>query len=245
MVLAEETPDQPAEPESPRAEEPPLGPIPKGLYSPWDAIAQRQDAAKEAAWQAYAEHQQAKQDQQYAQFLQSDDPQFCADYLTVPIDPEVAAYAFPEEDPPRLPGRKKTTKPSSRDTSSGRQRKTHWREVPLEEPLTYQQKRYLAWTYYHLKLQDLELQEKILAKQAKIDRLRRELGETETVCAYQAYLPQIDLPKVQPNVEVVEFDLLYWLDQVQSTNDHQQQDTGNQPRVRLQPTRSPPKRGPP
>jgi len=214
MVLSVEAPDTSGD-ETPAAPaETPYGPISKKLYSPWDAIVARQDAAKEAAWRASAEAERAKHQQRYAEYLASDDPGFCADYLMVPIDPDVAAYKFPDEDPPQLPSAKRTTPRQASGTGRSRRNETRWRDVPLSEPYTYQEKRYLAWTYYWLKLQDLELQEKIRVKQAKIDALRRELGIAGEVASYEAYLPSEDLPQVQPHVEVVEFDLLDWLQRV-------------------------------
>ncbi|MEW4563121.1 hypothetical protein AB1K70_11380 [Bremerella sp. JC770] len=214
MVLSEEASEAPADQDQAATAELPYDPISKKLYSPWDAIVARQDAAKAAAWQAYDEAQREKQQQRYAEYLESDDPGFCADYLTVPIDPQVAAYEFPDEDPPQLPAKKRT--PSSRASGGSRSRRheKRWRDVPLNEPYSYQEKRYLAWTYYWLKLQDLELQEKIRVKQAKIVALRREQGIAGEVASYEAYLPSEELPQVQPHVEVVEFDLLDWLQRV-------------------------------
>jgi len=234
LVLAEEVSEErakePVEPE----QTPRYGPIPHGIYSPWDAIAARQDAAKQAAWAAFHASQNAKQEAEYAQFLASDDPKFCADYLSMPIDPAVAAYEFPAEDPPPLPSLKKPNPvgPPKEDggAGAGRKRKQHWPDVPLHQPLTYQEKRYLAWTYYHLKRQALELQEKILAKQAKIDGLRQKLGGEFDVPEYEAYLPDETLPKVSPHVEVVEFDLLAWMERVEDVE--RGPPTLNQRRVR-------------
>ncbi|MEW4561593.1 hypothetical protein AB1K70_03650 [Bremerella sp. JC770] len=211
LVLAEEVPEERAEEPAESEQTPRYGPIPHGIYSPWDAIAARQDAAKQAAWAAFHASQNAKQEAEYAQFLASDDPKFCADYLSMPIDPAVAAYEFPTEDPPPLPSPKKPNQAGPRQAGAGRKRNQRGSDVPLHQPLTYQEKRYLAWTYYHLKLQALELQEKILAKQAKIDCLRQDLGGEFDVPEYEAYLPDEALPVVFPHVEVVEFDLLDWM----------------------------------
>ncbi|WP_144975536.1 hypothetical protein [Bremerella volcania] len=216
--------------------------MPSSRPSPWDAIARRQDAAKEAAWEAFAQAEKAKQKELHTAFLQSDDPKFCADYLTVPIDPEVAAYEFPDEYPPPLPAPKRTKSPRVRASKSPRKREKRWREVVPEEPYTYQEKRYLTWTYYRLKLQDLELQEKIRVKQEKIDCLRGELGIAGEMLAYEEHLPSEDVPKVRPRVEVVEFDLMYWLERVRPTKqEHARADVGMVPGTRV-PTNE---RGPP
>jgi len=221
MVLADEAAAEPASEPTASPPEPRYGHMPKGMYSPWDAIAARQEALKQAAWQAFHEDQDKQQEELYTQFLESDDPGFCADYLQVPIDPEVAAYTFPEEDPPPLPAPKRPRRSCRRNSSTRRQQKNKWRDIPLTEPLTRDEKRYLAWTYYHLKLQDLQLQEKILAKQAKIDRLRHQLGGATDVAASDvplaiSDLAANDLPPVRPHVEVVEFDLLAWMDHVRA-----------------------------
>ncbi|QDU74477.1 hypothetical protein Pan97_14850 [Bremerella volcania] len=216
--------------------------MPASRPSPWDEIARRQDAAKEAAWEAFTQAEKAKQDERHAAFLQSDDPKFCADYLTVPIDPEVAAYAFPDEDPPPLPTSKRTRSPRVRDSKPSRAREKNWREVVLAEPYSYQEKRYLAWTYYRLKLQDLELQEKIRVKQAKIERLRCELGGAIETQPYEKHLPGDDVPTVRPHVEVVEFDLMYWLDQARHANkEHAHADAGMVPGINSTNERGPPK----
>ena len=197
------------------------------IASPWDVIEKRQEAQKEAAWQAYLAHEKSQQEALYAQYLASDDPEFCADYLAQPIDPEVARYEFPAEEPPPLP-RLKKAKPENPGHAKRRSpRPGTWRDVVLEAPYTYQQKRYMAWTYYRLKLQDLELQEKILARQTKIERLRSELAIAQEIPAYEAYLPSDDVPKVRPPVNVVEFDLLYWIEKVR----------GDQPWPQLESTR--------
>ncbi|WDI43586.1 hypothetical protein [Bremerella sp. P1] len=210
MILADdESSEEPAS--SPK---PPPFKTPRMRPSPWEAIARRQDAQKEAAWEAYCQAEKAQREALHAQFLESDDPEFCADYLTEPIDPEVAGYEFPEEDPPQLPSPKRTRPPRARDSETSRKQKAPRYDLHLKEPYTYQEKRYLAWSYYRLKLQDLELQEKIHVKQAKIDRLRRELGGVLETPLYEQHLPEANVPKVRPRVEVVEFDLLFWLDQV-------------------------------
>ncbi|WDI40712.1 hypothetical protein [Bremerella sp. P1] len=234
--------EEPCEEPSPTPE--PAYPKPPGMRpSPWEAIARRQDALKEAAWEAFQQAERAKQEARHAQFLASDDPGFCADYLTVPIDPHVAAYDFPEEDPPQLPSPKRTKQNRDEDSPTRRKRPKRWKDLPLEQPYTYQEKRYLAWSFYRLKLQDLELQEKIHTKQTKIECLRRELGASHEVPEYEPYLPSEDVPKVCPHVEVVEFDLLYWIDQV-SVAQHAQADLGVAPGLALN-ENQPNERGPP
>lgn len=216
MYLSEE------DPEGRPSEQPSATTYPKlpGMPpSPWDIIARRQDAQKEAAWEAYCQDQQAKQDQAYARYLQSDDPGFCADYLMMPIDPEVAAYEFPAEDPPTLPSQKKTRQPCGSHSKTHRQQKLRPQDISLEEPYSHDVKRYLAWTFYHLKVQDLELQEKILVKQTKLDRLRNEQGGVHEVACYEAFLPNEDVTKVRPHVEVVEFDLLHWIERVRDNEE--------------------------
>lgn len=210
MYLSEdepsEEPSQPPPPTYPKL--PGMGP------SPWDILGRRQDAEKEAAWQAYQQAEQAKQDERYAQYLASDDPQLCADYLTVPIDPDVAAYEFPDHAPPALPAPKRVRSQRKSDSPRQRQPKQTWQDVRLDPPYTYQQQRYMAWTFYHLKIQDLELQDKIRLKQAKIERQRNQLGGTQPIPSYQQYLPDETAPKVHPPVQVVEFDLHYWIEKV-------------------------------
>ncbi|WDI42058.1 hypothetical protein [Bremerella sp. P1] len=216
MYLSDDEPhEEPSPPQEPSCKPPRMRP------SPWDEIARRQDALKEAAWQAYEQAQKAEQEQRLAQFLASDDPGFCADYLTQPIDPEVAAYEFPEEDPPELPNPKRARQTRTTDSATSRPRSRRRHDLPLEQPHTHQEKRYLAWTFYHLKLQDLELQEKIHAKQAKIDCLRRELGGVRDVPSYEQHLPSENVPKVRPHIEVVEFDLQFWIEQVKRDQGYQ------------------------
>ncbi|MEW4564618.1 hypothetical protein AB1K70_18905 [Bremerella sp. JC770] len=212
MVLPEEAPKEPVPPKMPGI-----------MPSPWDKIARRQDTEKEAAWQAYEASEKAKQEALHAQYLASDDPKFCADYLTVPIDPMVAAYEFPAEDPPPLPSPKREKPVRQSGSPVRRQPKRNASEILLDEPLTYQQKRYLAWVYYHLKLEDLTLQKQILAKQAKIECLRRDLGETTDAPSYEAHLPSEDLPKVHPQVEVVDVDLMHWIKRVRENAPHAQE----------------------
>lgn len=205
--------DEPIEEEPFQPKDPPPAKLPRMPLPFGDVIAKRQDAITEAAWQAYEEAERAEQDRRYAEYLASDDPQLCADYLVQPINEEVAAYEFPDDDPPKLPARKrKRTTRSERSEIHSREDGFH--DVVLEEPYSYQERRYMAWTYYQLKAQDLELQEQILARQAKIERLRFELGGTFDVPAYEPHLPSEDRPEIRPQVKVVEVDLLPWIEQV-------------------------------
>ncbi|WDI40429.1 hypothetical protein [Bremerella sp. P1] len=205
--------DQPREEPLPPPE--PSNRKPPGMRpSPWEAIAWRQDAIQEAAWEAFNESRTAEQEALHTQFVESDDPEFCANYLTEPIDAEVAAYEFPVEDPPPLPSRKRTRPPRKRNSEARHNKRAPHHGLPLEEPYTYQEKRYLAWSFYHLKVQDLELQAKIRLKQAKIDCLRRDAGGDAAVLSYEKYLPNKDVPKVRPRVEVIEFDLMHWVEHV-------------------------------
>lgn len=240
MYLAADVPEEEPSPPTPSHQK-----LPGMRPSLPDRIAQQQDATKEAAWQAYREAEAAQQAELYAQYLASDDPKFCADYMTVPIDPEVAAYEFPEDDPPPLPGPKRKRTSRARDSESPRKREKSWVDVPLEEPYTYQEKRYMAWTWYRLKLQDIEFQEKILAKQAKIDGLRYQLGITGTVMPYERHLPGDDLPQLRPHTQVIEFDLAYWIDQVRAKEKPVVEDVRMAPTIRVHLEQLAQERGPP
>ncbi|MBA2115172.1 hypothetical protein HOV93_23440 [Planctomycetes bacterium FF15] len=252
-ILADEPPEEPVDNESVNnepaqeepADEPPWQPteskhfvLPQpDLSSPWDEIARRQDALKEAAWEAYNQSEKAKQEALYAQYLESDDPGFLADYLTVPIDPEIDAYEIPAEDPPPLPSRKKTKPartvtrpPREQNTETWRQRKLRWRTHLFEEPRTRDRDRFLAWTFYHTKMFNLQLQEEIRLKQAKIEGLRFEHGVAEVPPSYEEHLPSDNLPKARPHVAVQEFDLLYWIEQVsRSEESHAHKDVSMAP----------------
>ncbi len=108
-------------------------------------------------------------------------PFYRADALVVPIDPKVAAYAFPEGDPPR-PDQASITKPvnlpearAPKDTlhdqpprDSNTRYEEHQRrraQRPLEEPFTEEGAR-LA----------VRLEKEIAKKQARVERLRARLS---------------------------------------------------------------------
>lgn len=235
MELDDSPPEQPvreSEAENSSPTSCPIGqPVPGKLPSIWDIIAERQDALKEAAWQAYDQHEQVKQEALLEQYLASEDPQFCADYLSMPIDSEVAAYEFPAEDPPLLPAKQRTKPAQTRGVQPRRRKEKAWREVPLVEPYSYQDRRYMAWVFYHLKRDDLLLQEKILAKQTKIESLRSDLAGEHDRLPFEAYLPDGDQPKVPPQVKVVEFDLLAWIEKVREVSqEHAHADENMAPR---------------
>ncbi len=117
-------------------------------------------------------------------------PFYRADAMVVPIDPKVAARAFPEIDPPLVPkvngpaedrpARKRPPYIPPRDNNTRYdERQRRRRAQPLGEPFTCEAARLYAWAYYHLKQLDRQLQQKIATRQAEINRLQAKLNGSQ------------------------------------------------------------------
>ncbi|WP_207395501.1 hypothetical protein, partial [Bremerella alba] len=184
-LLADEPPQEPPF-ENPmhRAEygNDPLG-RPQGATL--SAIIRRQEA-QEAITREPEEPPQVTEEEHFTRVMDEAGPSYRADPLVVPIDPEIEAYEFPEEDPPTIEKPKKCQPPKlpPLEPRPKRDRQLHHRyrereirrsKQPIQEPLSYQEKRFFAWTYYRMKALNLQLQGEICAKQEEIDALEREL----------------------------------------------------------------------
>ncbi|MBA2114262.1 hypothetical protein [Bremerella alba] len=189
-ILADEPPQEP--PEEPPFENPmhraeygndPLG-RPQGATL--SAIIRRQEA-QEAITREPEEVPQETEEEYFTRVMDEAGPSYRADPLVVPIDPEIEAYEFPKEDPPEIPKPKKSqpAKLPPLEPRPKRERQLHHRyrereihrsKQPIQEPLSYQEKRFFAWTYYRMKALNLQLQGEICAKQEEIDALERELN---------------------------------------------------------------------
>ena len=153
-----------------------------------ERVIARQEAQELAAAQPPVQEESRKYEPNPEQ------PGYRADPIVVPIDPEVAAHAFPEVDPPKIP---KPVKPPELRLPSGeyrpkptrdwntrhRERERRREKKPLRDPFTYESARLFAWTYYRLQKLDRQLHSEISAKQEEIDRLKSELGLSQAKTA--------------------------------------------------------------
>lgn len=178
--------------ESPSAEPKPSNKYPldaDGLPRPQsptlDKIIARQEAAKEAA------HQDKADQPQSVSPVESNEPGYRADPIVVPINPDVAAYQFPEVDPPSPPKQTRTRTPKNPHTiprpnwrrdlglkkaRSRFQLKRRPNKNKLAEPWSYESARLYAWTFYRMQKLNLQLMEEICEKQEKIEQLKRQLN---------------------------------------------------------------------
>ncbi|WDI42661.1 hypothetical protein [Bremerella sp. P1] len=151
-----------------------------------DEIVRRQEAQEEAAFQA-AMAEDVSPEEPSSQEAMTHWPHYGANSKIAWIDPKVAAYEFPEGDPPpistsRRPIRSRSLSDDSREPRE-RDSDTRFREWelrrakrPLREPQTYASARLFAWTYYRLKTLNIQLIGEVTAKQDEIDALKRELN---------------------------------------------------------------------
>jgi len=232
-------PTEEPRPPSPRR----LEELPQPQTSYWDAVADAQDELKAAAWQAFAGGEAAGERERLEQALDADDPAALADLLML-IDPQVAAYACPAEDPPAWPKQPKPGRPPRRKRRPGtrqnveklrrdRARKRRWHDWLFEAAATHDVKRLRAWTFYRLKLQDLKLRQQIRWQQARVDRVRRERLGRRRLPPLVERLPVAALPKSLLSVKVVEFDLRAWIQRVRADQRHAARGTGSELYSRL------------
>lgn len=159
--------------------------LPRPPSKTLDEIIRRQDAAKEAAHRA--KRTQAKQP---APPIEPEGPRYQADPIVVPIDPDVAAYAFPEKDPPPPPSRTQARTPKlplaeprpkfprpslEADRERETERKPRRRERRLRDPWSYRSARLYAWMFYRMQKLNVQLIGEICAKHEEIEQLKCEL----------------------------------------------------------------------
>ncbi len=122
-------------------------------------------------------------------------PFYRADALKLPIDPKVAAYVFPEEDPPPLDAAKATRpaklpdvrlpkadvhyRPTRKRSGDYSDRAANRQKQPLHDPFTEEGARLYAWVYYRLQRLAVKLEREIRAKQAQVDRLQAKVDRAK------------------------------------------------------------------
>ncbi|MFN3148822.1 hypothetical protein [Bremerella sp.] len=150
-----------------------------------DAIIARQEAEEEAAFQASMTPKEPVEVSP-ASPVEPEGPRYQADPIVLPIDPNVAAYEFPEHDPPPPPKRTRTRTPKipldkpwrmrdKGDRGSDRDRQPRRKERPLVDPWSYRSARIYAWMYYRMQRLHLQLMEEISQKQDEIEQLKTNL----------------------------------------------------------------------
>lgn len=126
-------------------------------------------------------------------------PFYRADALVAPIDPEVAAYRFPDFDPPplaggktaqpvklpevRLPSAKLRSKPVRDWNTRRREEERRRSKRPLSDPFTQEGARLFARAYYRLQQLAVNLEAEIATKQAEVTRLEAEVEVDQEVPA--------------------------------------------------------------
>ncbi len=154
----------------------------------WPSL-ERLIAEQEAHYQN-APAEEVPKEEPSAEDDNQDRPAYRADSLVVPIDPQVAAYQFPSQDPPpqasakavnpvKLPGvplpeAKLHSPPKRNENGPYDQRRRNTR--PLEEATTYEMARLYAWAYYRLQRLAVQIEQEIAAKEAETNRLQGELN---------------------------------------------------------------------
>ncbi|MFN3150319.1 hypothetical protein [Bremerella sp.] len=153
-----------------------------------DAIIARQEAEEEAAFQASMAPKEPTEDPPVSP-VEPEGPRYQADPIVVPIDPNVAAYEFPEHDPPEPPKRTRYRTPKIPifkprpkmprmadmfDRKPKRERTARRKERPLVDPWSYRSARIYAWMYYRMQKLNLQLIGEICAKQEAIEQLTKE-----------------------------------------------------------------------
>ena len=191
-----------------------------------DAIIARQEAEEEAAFQASMAPKEPIEDSP-ASPVEPEGPRYQADPIVVPIDPDIAAYEFPEHDPPPPPKRTRTRTPKipldkpwrmrdKRDRGRDRDRQPRRKERPLVDPWSYRSARIYAWMYYRMQRLNVQLIGEICAKQDAIEQLTNDLtGNKPQPTTKQelrvprpsplgraSQVPVQDAPEGQPNIEL-------------------------------------------
>ncbi|MFN3153143.1 hypothetical protein, partial [Bremerella sp.] len=146
-----------------------------------DAIIARQEAEEEAAFQASMAPKEPVEVSP-ASPVEPEGPRYQADPIVVPIDPHIAAYEFPEHDPPPPPKRTRYRTPKipldkpwrmrdkgNRGRDSDRQPRR--KERPLVDPWSHRSARIYAWMYYRMQKLNVQLIGEICAKQEAIEQL--------------------------------------------------------------------------
>ncbi|MFN3152942.1 hypothetical protein [Bremerella sp.] len=159
-----------------------------------DAIIARQEAEEEAAFQASMAPKEPVEVSP-ASPVEPEGPRYQADPIVVPIDPDIAAYEFPEHDPPPPPKRTRHRTPKTPifkprpkmprmadmfDRKPKRDRQPRRKERPLVDPWSHRSARIYAWMYYRMQKLNVQLIGEICAKQEAIEQLTNDLtGTTE------------------------------------------------------------------
>ncbi|MFN3150523.1 hypothetical protein [Bremerella sp.] len=154
-----------------------------------DAIIARQEAEEEAAFQASMAPKQPTEVSP-ASPVEPEGPRYQADPIVVTIDPDIAAYEFPEHDPPPPPKRTRTRTPKipldkpwrmrdKGDRGRDRDRQPRRKERPLVDPWSYRSARIYAWMYYRMQRLNVQLIGEICAKQEEIEQLENDLTGTK------------------------------------------------------------------
>ncbi|MFN3150409.1 hypothetical protein [Bremerella sp.] len=154
-----------------------------------DAIIARQEAEEEAAFQASMAPKEPTEDSPVSP-VEPEGPRYQADPIVVPIDPDVAAYEFPEFNPPAPPKQTRTRTPKiprdkpwrirdKGDRGSDRDRQPRRKERPLVDPWSHRSARIYAWMYYRMQRLNVQLIGEICAKQEAIEQLTNDLTGTK------------------------------------------------------------------
>ena len=174
--------------------------LPRPPSKTLDEIIRRQDAAKEAAHRA--KRTQAKQP---VPPIEPEGPRYQADPIVVPIDPDVAAYEFPENDPPPPPKKARTRTPKHPlaglrpkfprpslevDRQPSQQRKPRRRERRLRDPWSYRSARLYAWMFYRMQKLNVQLIGEIYAKHEEIEQLKCELTGQKVAKTQEVPVPR-------------------------------------------------------
>ncbi|MFN3151336.1 hypothetical protein [Bremerella sp.] len=157
--------------------------LPRPPSKTLDQIIRRQEAAKEAAHRKRRVKQVSP-----ASPVEPEGPRYQADPIVVPIAPDIAAYEFPEHDPPPPPKRTRYRTPKipledpwlvrrkeEREREPKREQKPRRRERPLVDPWSYRSARLYAWMFYRMQKLNVQLIGEICAKHEAIEQLENDL----------------------------------------------------------------------
>lgn len=162
--------------------------LPRPTGPTLEKIIARQEAPKDAAYR-----DAPVPPEPLSPILKPSEPFYRADPIVVPIDPEVAAFEFPEEQPPtvELPRKPRAIARPRRPRRPRRERfsmrlpkgKGRPRCKGFGDPLTYEGARLYAWTYYRLKALNLQLAGEICAKHEELETLQQEVAGVKVQAA--------------------------------------------------------------
>ncbi|MFN3153027.1 hypothetical protein [Bremerella sp.] len=238
-----------------------------------DAIIARQEAEEEAAFQASMAPKEPVEDSP-ASPVEPEGPRYQADPIVVPIDPDIAAYEFPEFDPPEPPKRTRTRTPKipldkpwrmrdKGDRGRDRDRQPRRKERPLVDPWSYRSARIYAWMFYRMQKLNVQLIGEIRAKQEAIEELTNDLTGTKpqpttkqeirvprpSPLGRASQVPVLSTSETQPTIELnphAHADVGMAPDQtVDEVQRHAQEDLGVAPSELTQHSTQPRERGPP